>query len=46
MVFSQAICEIDIDPSIFFLAADGQRENLLFRKLLERFDIWKRAGWP
>ena len=35
MFFSQALCEIDVNPSIFFLAADGQGENFLFRKLIE-----------
>src|SRR6516225_2180778 len=37
MFFSQTLCEVDINPSIFLLAADGQCENLLFRKLIERF---------
>ena len=35
MLGSQAFREIGIDPSIFFLAADGECENLLLRKLIE-----------
>src|SRR5271170_4801897 len=39
MFFSQFFCEIGISPPIFFLAADGQRKNLRFRKLIERFHV-------
>jgi hypothetical protein len=39
MFLSQTFREIGIDPSIFFLAADGEREEFLLRKLIERFHI-------
>ena len=35
--FAQPFRKIGVSPSILLLAADGQRKNLLFRKLLELF---------
>src|SRR5215471_13484076 len=52
MFVSQTFCEIGINPSIFFLAADGERKNLPFGKLIERFHIDLSsahrlvANWP
>lgn len=35
MFVPETFREIGIDPSIFFLAADGEREEFLLRKLIE-----------